>query len=96
MILLVERRGMLSVNRKRYVMDHIMPLRLLNTLKSSVFRETSKKCLIDSTLLIKLSWKVVMWEVIWDVEVIVEEEKLILIEYLRANQKEVIKGKIIF
>ena len=35
------------------------------------FRETSKKCSINSTLQVELSWRKIMWEVRWGVGILV-------------------------
>ena len=45
------------MNRKSYVVRHLMTLQLFNALKSYVFEKNTKRCLIDSTLWIGLNYK---------------------------------------
>ena len=46
---------MLSMNKKSYVMRHVMILWLFGALQKLQFRETLKKCLIDSIPQVELS-----------------------------------------
>ena len=56
-------KKMLNQNGKSHVMGHVMTLRIFGAPKCCVSGETSKKCSINLTLQVKLSWKIVMWEV---------------------------------
>ena len=41
--------GMLNVNKKSYVMSHVITLEIFGTSKSYTFGKITKRCLIDST-----------------------------------------------
>ena len=54
---------MLNVNIRSHEMGHVMTTQIFSALKNCAFRETSKKCSINSTSQVRFSWRKVTWEI---------------------------------